>query len=380
MLETLRFLAQTHCVTLLTHLSDPTESEHIEAVRDLCENIETFSLPSQRWAVLKRIAAGGLCGFPLIQAYHWHPGLADRLRELTTVSHFDIVHVEFSYLAHYVKFVSPMSHTKTVLSMHNVESIRFKRELQHTPWSSRRFALLWDYYLYPEWEQKALQKFDGILATSRTEQKWIQRHAPAAKVKLVPNGVDVEYFYMRDPPQKSQSLVFTGLMNYPPNIDAMMWFSQAIWPRLRQQHPAMTLKIVGRYPPPCIMALGKQPGVCVTGEVSDVRPYVDQALAHVVPLRFGGGTRLKILAAMAQGLPVISTRLGAEGLDVTSGENILLADNAEQFLQHVQTLIDQPTWAARLGQAGHRLVVERYDWRTCLLGLSALYKALLKHG
>lgn len=223
-----------------------------------------------------------------------------------------------------------------------------------------------------------MRPFDGILATSELERAWIQRHAPAAQVELLPNGVDVEYFQATKAVKDRQSLVFIGLMNYPPNIDAMRWFGRDIWPQLYQQFPQLRLKIVGRFPPPSILALSEQPGICVTGEVPDVRPYVAEALACVVPLRAGGGTRLKILSTMAQGRPVISTQLGAEGLAVTPGEHILLAENAEQFIRHVQTLLDHPQRGEQLGRAARQLVVERYPWRACLRGLETLYDTLLK--
>jgi glycosyltransferase involved in cell wall biosynthesis len=125
------------------------------------------------------------------------------------------------------------------------------------------------------------------------------------------------------------------------------------------------------------MELSRQPGVCVTGEVPDVRPYVEEALALVVPLRSGGGTRLKILEAMAMGRPVVSTSLGAEGLEIVAGENILLAETAEQFLRQLQTLIDHPDRARQLGQAGRHLVVTQYDWPICLRGLTSLYETLM---
>lgn len=377
-LETLRFVARRHRVTLLTLMSDADQTGHAGLPDDIYESIEMFSLSSKPNAVCKRIVTGVLRGLPLIQAYYWHPDMARRLRDLTRGSHCDIVHIEFSYLAHYIHAMSPTSRAKTVLSMHNVDTIRFARELRYMPWNSRRLGLMWDYYLYPKWEPKAIRPFDGILATSGLEREWIERHAPAAQVNLLPNGVDVEYFHVSKVVRKRQSLVFIGLMDYAPNIDAMLWFSREIWPQMRQQFPQLTLKIVGRYPPSNILALQEQPGICITGEVPDVRPYIAEALASVVPLRSGGGTRLKILSAMAQGCPVISTRLGAEGLDVTPGENILLAENAEQFIRHLQSLLDDPQRGEQLGQAARRLVVERYTWETCLRGLDTLYDTLLK--
>jgi sugar transferase (PEP-CTERM/EpsH1 system associated) len=375
--ETLRFLAPHHRVTFLTHRPETESAWDEKPVRDLCERVETAVLPVRSAAVLGRLAQGLGRGLPLIQAFHWQPQLARRIRQLTAVEDYDIVHIEFSYAGHYVRAVNPASRARTVLSMHNVESIRFARELQVAPWSGRRLGLMWDHYLRRQWEPKSLRRFDGILATSELERQWIERHAPEAVVALAPNGVDVQRIHAVEPPKESRSIVFTGLMNYPPNVDAVVWFCQDIWPLLRQHLPQLRLNIVGRLPHLRVMELNRQPGVCVTGEVPDVRPYVEEALALVVPLRSGGGTRLKILEAMAMGRPVVSTSLGAEGLEIVAGENILLAETAEQFLRQLQTLIDHPDRARQLGQAGRHLVVTQYDWPICLRGLTGLYETLM---
>jgi glycosyltransferase involved in cell wall biosynthesis len=198
-------------------------------------------------------------------------------------------------------------------------------------------------------------------------------------VQIVPNGVDTGYFSAAQPNPSGGDpyLVFTGAMDYPPNVDAACWFGNEIWPALQQKIPALGFKIVGRNPAPQIVELGNRNGVQVTGTVADIRTYVAGALALVVPLRSGGGTRLKILEAMAMERPVISTKVGAEGLEVTPGTDILIADDAEQFVNHVDFLVKSPEASKNLGKAGRRLVVEKYDWRVCLSGLEQLYGVLL---
>jgi glycosyltransferase involved in cell wall biosynthesis len=239
--------------------------------------------------------------------------------------------------------------------------------------------MLWDRLFFRAWEEQALQQFDGVIAVSDLEQAWVQHRAPVAKVALVPNGVDTEYFSPLhvSASERSPCLVFTGAMHYPPNIDAVIWFCDAILPVLHRKMPHFCFKIVGRTPHPKVCELSQRQGVSVTGEVADVRPYLAEALAMVVPLRSGGGTRLKILQAMSMACPVISTSLGAEGLQVTPGENIRMADNAEQFVNHILALCTAPETAHRLGQAGRRLVTATYDWRKCLAGIDTFYATLL---
>jgi glycosyltransferase involved in cell wall biosynthesis len=167
-------------------------------------------------------------------------------------------------------------------------------------------------------------------------------------------------------------------MHYPPNVDAALWFCERIWPQLRRRLPDLHFTIVGRNPDPRVVALGRRQGVVVTGEVADVRPYLAGCRCVVVPLRSGGGTRLKILEAMAMARPVVSTALGAEGLAITPGRDILIADEAERFATHVVDLLGSAERALLLGQAGRRLVEDRYGWSGCLAGLDRLYGRLLR--
>ncbi len=374
--ETLRFLAQRHRIWLLTPFGDMGETHQSTPIQTWCERVETYGLPTGHIAMLRRVIRG-LSGQSMMEALHWHAELAKRLRVLTATNAFDVLHIEFSYLGRYVQVVHPASTIQTVLSLHNVETIRFDRELAlpSTAWNERRLVLWWDRHICPQWERNAVRSFHGLIATSEPEQEWLRQRAPQAVVARVPNGVDTTYFYEIVPAVKRLSLVFTGLMNYPPNIDAVLWFGREIWPQLRLLQMALTFRIVGRCPDKRVLALGHQADIEVTGEVPDFA-HIAEALALVVPLRAGGGTRLKILQSMAMGRPVISTRLGAEGLDITPGENILLAENADAFCQHVKNLLQAPAWADQLGQAGRQLVLQQYDWPLCFRGMEDLYDTL----
>jgi glycosyltransferase involved in cell wall biosynthesis len=233
--------------------------------------------------------------------------------------------------------------------------------------------------LFESWEKRAVRQFDGITAVSSVERTWIQQHAPKAIVELVPNGVDTKYFYATRASRGKPSLVFTGLMDHPPNVDAAIWFCAEILPRLRRKIPDSSFKIVGSKPHPRVRELAKREGVEVIGEVPDTRPYLAKSSAVVIPLRSGGGTRLKILEAMAMERPVISTTLGAEGLDVTPKVNIMIADTPDEFVNHILLLLASPETASQLGTAARRLVVDKYDWSLCLSKLDSLYDRLLRH-
>jgi sugar transferase (PEP-CTERM/EpsH1 system associated) len=374
--ETLSYLSRRNRVTLLAPLRHPEEAKHISTLNGLCERVITTPFADEIQTVLLRLAMGLLQGRPLIQSLHYDPKLARQIHRLTSQEVYDIIHVEFSFMSPYLAFVSPRSQAKKVLSMHNIESLRFQRELKFAR-GARRLALLSDQILFKCWEEKSLCQFDGILAVSPSDQAWLRQHAPAAALELIPNGVDTDYFSAADGSHANRSIVFTALMNYPPNIDAVVWFCDEILPILQSKRPEVSFKIVGDKPGPTVLALAQRNGVQVTGRVPDVRPYLSDSSALVVPLRSGGGTRLKILEAMAMGRPVVSTRLGAEGLEITHGVNILLADTPEEFAKHIFALLADPQLGRRLGSAGRNLVETKYDWSICLSNVEDFYQTLL---
>jgi polysaccharide biosynthesis protein PslH len=374
--ETLSYLSRRNRVTLLAPLRHPAEAKNIPTLNRLCASVVTRECADELQAVLVRLSMGLFRGTPLIQSMHYSSSLADEIHRLTSQETYDVIHVEFSFMTPYLAFVSPRSRAKKVLVMHNVESLRFARELKFAR-GARRLALLFDHVLFKSWEEKSVREFDGILAVSTSELAWIKQHAPAATVDLVPNGVDCNFFSVAGEPPTNRSIVFTALMNYPPNIDAAFWFCNEILPTIHSKHPEVSFKIVGDKPDPTVLALGRRKGVYVTGRVPDIRPYLADSLALVVPLRSGAGTRLKILEAMAMGRPVVSTNQGAEGLEVTDGVNILLADTPDEFAKHIFALIANPQLGKRLGTAGRNLVETKYEWSVCLNNLNSFYETLL---
>ncbi len=376
-LHTLRHLSGRHQVTLAAPVRNARDAAGLARLRGWCHQMVTAPLPDHPWRAAARVVAGAFRLRPAIESVHWSPALAAAIRRLTAAIAYDIVQVELSLFAAYVGAVDPSCRARTVLALHNVESLRFARELGRRSTLTRRAAIGWDRLVAPTWEARAVAAFHGVTAVSDLERRWVERAAPGAAVTLAPNGVDTEHFRPRPAPPAAPSVVFTGAMNYPPNVDAVTWFCDTTWPILRRQCPDLRFRIVGRTPDPRVRALGGRDGVAVTGEVADVRPYLAEASAVVVPLRSGGGTRLKILEALAMGRPVVSTMLGAEGLEATDGRHLLLADTPEQLTRAVLSVLRSPELARRLGAAGRRLAVERYDWSRCLAPLDGLYASLL---
>jgi glycosyltransferase involved in cell wall biosynthesis len=220
-------------------------------------------------------------------------------------------------------------------------------------------------------EDRTIRRFDGILAVSNADRDTFGRLYPGAAARpihVVPTGVDTAFFAPAGDapeaasPAASRSLIFTGSMDWLPNEDAMAFFCRDILPLLRSEEPDVTISIVGRAPTPAVRRLASEHGVTVTGRVDDVRPYMRDAAVYVVPLRIGGGTRLKIFEAMAMAKAVVSTTVGAEGLPVTAGEHLLIADEPRGFARGVVRLLRDIDKRRAVEQAARQLVVSKYDW------------------
>ena len=377
-LETLRFLSGRHHVTLFAHVHADGERAHVAKLRETCAEVEVVLLSGRPDRRIGRMIRGSLTGAPLIQGMHFNAGFAKRIFEVTDKKKFDIVQVELSLIARYATAVSRRRRSKLVLSTHNIESQRFARELELSSLSFRRAVLQADQALFGDWEEKTVKQFDGAIAVSDQDRQWLQEQMAGRPVALAPNGVDTGFFRMRAPsPADSANIVFTGVMDYPPNEDAVLWFAENVWPQLHHRNPDLVFQIVGTRPTAKVGALTAIAGIEVTGEVPDVRPFVERALAFVVPLRSGGGTRLKILQAMSIGCPVISTRMGAEGLAVVDRDNILFAERPEEFVARVEDLKSSAELSNRLAESARALVLRQYDWQSCLKALDGLYGELL---
>jgi sugar transferase (PEP-CTERM/EpsH1 system associated) len=259
-----------------------------------------------------------------------------------------------------------------ILFTHNVEAEIWRRhaETAANPLSRALLAQQWRRML--RFEEAALSRFDLVLAVSAADQATFARLYPAAlrrPIHVVQTGVDTNYFSPEPGAQNGEvpkadapHLVFTGSMDWLPNEDGMLHFVKEILPHVRARVPHVTLSIVGRAPTPAVQRLAGHAGIEVTGRVEDVRPHVARGMVYVVPLRIGGGTRLKIFEAMAMGKAVVSTSVGAEGLPVTDGRDIVIADDPRRFAAAVVSLLGDSEARRRLESAARRLVVERYDW------------------
>lgn len=289
-------------------------------------------------------------------------GMSSVLSRLIEREQYDIILFEDALTSDY----DLPAQVKIILNLHNIEHEVLYRLYQHETKWLRKWYSWWESRMVKQAEIRLCARADALVTTSERERLILKKILPRGIIETVPNGVDIDYFQGSSVEiGREGSIVFTGSMAYYPNIEAVLFFARQCWPLIRQALPEATWQIVGKDPSPDIQKLARLPGVTVTGTVVDVRPYFVQARVAIVPLLVGGGTRLKILEAMAMRRAVVSTSLGCEGLAVEPGKHLILADQAETFAQSVIDLLKNPTKCQALGTAGRALVEAEYSWEHC---------------
>jgi sugar transferase (PEP-CTERM/EpsH1 system associated) len=361
----MRRLAARHDITYLS-FSDPAQT-HADRVgmREVCTRLETVPRadPAKGTARFYADAARhALDPAPYAVAKYRSKLYRHRLDALLSRGRFDAIVCDFLPPAVNLPERLPCP---SILFTHNVEAEIWRRHATNASNPVSRGLLTQQWRRMLRFEAAALRRFDLVVAVSDTDRQTFQRLYPdvvRAPIQVVKTGVDTEYFTPVPGRPRRTHLVFTGSMDWLPNEDGMTYFVREILPRVRQLEPDTTLSIVGRAPTPAVQRLASAEGIEVTGRVDDVRPHVAAGAVYIVPLRIGGGTRLKIFEAMAMAKAVVSTTVGAEGLPVTTGQNIVIADEPVRFAQAVVHLIRDTDARRRLETAARQLVVERYDW------------------
>ena len=359
----LKELKRDHRITYLT-LDDGESAAAIAAADEYCHELiriphvgRTKFTPAFYSDLLFNVPSA----LPYAIAKYKSAELRNRINERLSLGDINVLICDFLTPAVNLDF---RFDCPTVLFQHNVEAMIWKRHYQVQENALQKV------YLYAQWlkmrafEERLCRKFDAVIAVSAEDRDQMRADYSLDAVFDVPTGVDTEFFKPtgiteRDP----MNLVFTGSMDWLPNDDAIRYFTDDILPIVRRKVPNVSLTVVGRNPSRFLTELAKNdPSIKVTGRVDDVRPYMEKAAAYVVPLRIGGGTRLKIYEAMAMEKPIVSTTVGAEGLPLHDGTELLLADNAHSFAGAIVKLLKEPELAERIGTRAARAVRERFGW------------------
>lgn len=361
----MRHLAARHEITYLAFAEPAQTAADRDGMQEVSARLETVprtDAAKGTWRFYADAARYVVDPVPYAVAKYRSAAYRARLEQLLAAGRFDALVCDF--LPPVVNLPQRLP-CPSILFTHNVEAEIWRRHADNAGNAVSRRLLAQQWQRMLRFEREALARFDLVLAVSDADRQTFERLYPnslKAPVHVVQTGVDTSFFTPHASTPDRAHLVFTGSMDWLPNEDGVVYFCREILPLIRAQEPAATFSIVGRSPTPAVRRLAAEHGVEVTGRVDDVRPHIARGAVYVVPLRIGGGTRLKIFEAMSMAKAVVSTAIGAEGLPVTPGRDVIIADEPERFAAGVVRLIrDRPARQA-VEQAARRLVVERYDW------------------
>lgn len=370
-------LSQRHEVSLLA-LVAPNEntSEAIEATRAYCKEVvvvESNRLDRALGHRRKRILQ--FASLPQKKSYeritHYHPEFQKELDRLTARTTYDVITTEHCQLDCY-RLPASM---RLMLDEHNIEYDILSRTTAAEPPSPRKLYSWINHLKLRSEERASWRRYTGIALTSKRDEQILRDYLPAKPTAVIPNAVDTNFFQPSTATPEPDNILFFGAINYYPNTDGLLFFLDEVFPLIKQQRPSARLTIVGQLPPPSITSRASS-DIVVTGLVDDVRTYINRASVVIVPLRIGGGTRLKIVEAMSMGKPIVSTQLGAEGIEVKHNQDILLADTAPDFAREVVRVLEDDSLAQQLGQAARQRAVAQYSWRDAVQRLEKFYSDL----
>jgi polysaccharide biosynthesis protein PslH len=393
----IRYLAQKHQVTLVSFVRDDDAPEAVEHLRGICHAVHTVPIVRSHLRDGRALLQSVFSGEPAVIARDRMPAMEQLLARLLRQTTFDAVHADQTAMAQYALFARRQQPgLRLVLDQHNALFQLVQRQAgdERSAWRRR----LWhaEAERLARYEAELCRQFDHVFTVTEVDRQTLlgllppaEAQAAADRFTAVPICVDPSTQPPLTPALDSNQVIFLGTMFWPPNIEGVLWFAEAVWPRVVAQRPEAHFVIAGKNPPPAVQKLaeaGAPPAeagaplagqVTVTGFVADPLPLLSRSAVFVVPLKAGGGMRVKIVDAWQWGLPIVSTTIGAEGLEIRPGENILIADDPESFATAVLRLLADPQLAQTLRQNGRQWVEQQYNWRTVYTQFDAAYEHLL---
>jgi glycosyltransferase involved in cell wall biosynthesis len=380
--QMLRELKKDHHVTYLCLDDGTAESGALEKAHEYAHEVITVphstsaKFTSRFYVELIRNLRSDL---PYALEKYLSPDLRERITSMAGSGDFDLLICDF--LAPAVN-VPPNLPIKTLLFQHNVEAMIWQRhfEVAENPIKRAYFRFQWQ--RMRRYEGESCRRFDWVVAVSEEDAETMKRDYGLENISHVPTGVDTDYFeYDESRETSGHDIVFTGSMDWLPNEDGIQWFVSEIFPKVQKEIPGATLTVVGRNPSAALRALStSSDSIAITGRVPDVRPFMTRASVYVVPIRIGGGTRLKIYEAMAMGLPVVSTTVGAEGLGVEDGADILLRDDPYALSDAIVKLLRDRALAGRLGKEAAMRVQKHNSWKSVTADFARSCQLALESG
>ena len=367
----LRQLSDKHQLTLLTLLESPAERDYVPALQAYCRKVVALDAPAATHPTTWRDR--------LVAPFYrlaYTAEMAHAIRAELAAEDYDLVHVDTARMAVYS---SQLTGQRKIISAIDSATLSYQSRLTHARPGLQALRLRYQLHTVRAFERKLYPQYDAGTVVAERDAAAIRELCPQLPVQVIPNGIDCEAYHPTPPATEEPGLLlFTGTMDYRPNVDAMVWFVHAILPLIQAAAPATRLMIVGRNPTDAIGALAKQPGVTVTGFAPSVQPYLSRAALFVCPLREGSGMKNKLLEAMAAGKGIVTTTEGASGLGATPGREYCIADDARSFAQTTLELLQNPDRRQMLGTAARDFVGQRYSWEKTGQLMHGLYQQVAR--
>jgi len=356
-------IAQKHEVSIVSFVSSLKEERFIPELKKYCSQVEIVLMKERsKLGKLYGVIQCLVSGEPLESKFAFDNEMKEKIRKLVLAQHFDIIQIEHMFMAPYIKVIPKPCDAKIIIVIHNIGFIQFYRMFKIEKKLDTKIRYFINWVMMKKWEVRVLENFYICITVSFINKKILNSINPKLDISVIQNGVDVDKYRPLPINSGTKNILFIGFMDYVANHDAALYFYNEIFPIIKKKIPYSKFFIVGKKPKQEIRALTKDKNVIVTGYVEDVRSYYQDCDVSVMPLRAGGGTRLKILEAMALGRPVISTSIGCEGLDVIEGHHLLIANDAKQFAEKTLRLLSDRNLYKCIVREARQLVVARYSW------------------
>ena len=374
----LRHLTQRHEVTLVTFVRDTDRPEYVAHLAEFCHAVETVPMRRSRLQDGLFLGRSLLTGQPFLIGRDEIPAMTGLIRRLVSATPFDVVHADQLWMAQYALAArSASSRPKLLLDQHNAVYLIPQRMAGGASNPLKRLVLNGETTRLAAYEADVCRRFNYVTWVTEEDRRAIAA-LPQAQVNglapstIIPICADPEGVTPVEPDLAKKRVTFLGGLHWPPNAEGVRWFAQHVFPQVRAAVPEAVLTVIGKNPPAGLTSAGIE----TTGYVADPLPYLAQTAAFIVPLHAGGGMRVKILDAWSWGLPIVSTTIGAEGIEIQPERDILIADTADTFAQAVIRLLQNPALAQHLAEGGRETVLQKYNWRTVYAAWDEVYAYL----
>lgn len=371
----LKQIASVHEVYLLSFVKFQEEYIYIEEIKKVCRSVnyvelgENISKISMGRSILRSLVSRQ----PFIAIKYCKKNMRRMIQDIVEKECIDLVHIDILPMCVYLELVQGIP---TVLNAHNAESLLLGRQAANEKNLLKKMYYASQQQKLDLFERKAANQVDHVVTCSEDDRNIFESFAPRIPVTIVPNGVDVDYFCASNEiAEQDMKIVFVGGLNWFPNLDGLKWFDEEVLPYVLRECPDVCIHVIGRYEKDIKWKNSNH--FCIEGFVPDIRPYLEMGAVVVVPLRIGGGTRLKILDAMSMSKAIVSTSIGAEGLSTLDGINIVLRDNPEEFSEGIIELIKDREKRQSIKKAARLFVEENYQWNSIGTRLLDVYEKLV---